>query len=435
MKAAVLAVATCALLWANLEAYPSANSYSNVLLAYRFVAAGSARIDDVPGVPGRYRDRERIHERPEYNRFAPGTAVALVPAVALGLALGLGPSDIETWSYVDKAVATLLVVVAALASYAAARRLAGDRAAFLGTFAIVAATSIATVVGQRSWQHALGTAAVALGWLLLVRGRDDPRWLGRSGLPLALAITARYALAAIWIVALVGLVARRPRTALSFVAWSVPPLAFLALYDTVLFGNPAAVSYTPQLWQWSSLEGLPGNLVSPSRGLLIFSPFLVAALWAFSRRARRDALAAFALAAFAAMLAVHGLYIEWWGGWSYGNRYLVEALPILATGVALAWRDARGGARLLIAAAIVFAVALQAAGLVAYYHFWDGYNWDAAREPAGGSAMWDLSDPQWLWTLRAALATGGVRLLLVVPVAAAFAYVAFRGSTARTAPL
>lgn len=436
MKLLALVVMTFAFLWANVEAYPSPNAMSNIMLAYRFVTEGSARISGFEDIPGGFSNWERTEGYPEYNRFAPGTALVLTPAVALAVAAGAEPRDIGVWAYLDKAVATSLIVVAALATFAATRRITGDGAAYLATFAVVAGTSLATIASQRTWQHPVGIAAIAIAWLWIVRGQDDDRWLARAGLPLALAITVRYPLAVVWLALLAYLVLTHRRVVLPYLLWSAAPLLFLAIYASVVFGSPVSNSYGPQLWQWTSLIGLPGNLISPSRGLLVFSPFLAFGIWAIGRRAwRREPLWMFALASLVGMLLAHGLYIGWWGGWTYGNRYFLEVMPIAAAGVALAWRDANERWRYVLAASIVFAVVIQVAGLLAYYHFWNGVNWDDARvqvdDADAALQMWDASDPQWWWTIRAAVATADIRAAILAPVTLVFGYFAFRAGVTR----
>ena len=89
MKILVLVVVSLAFLWANVEAYPSPNAMSNMLLAYRFVTEGTARTSGFEDIPGGFSDWERTDGYPEYNRFALGTAVVLSPAVAIAVALGL----------------------------------------------------------------------------------------------------------------------------------------------------------------------------------------------------------------------------------------------------------------------------------------------------------------------------------------------------------
>src|SRR5262249_33904260 len=74
------------------------------------------------------------------------------------------------------------------------------------------------------------------------------------------------------------------------------------------------------------VEALAGNLVSPARGLFVFSPMLA---FAFSRRRleRLDVL-------FLVILVAHWLAISsfphWWGGHSVGPRFFTDVLPYLA---------------------------------------------------------------------------------------------------------
>jgi hypothetical protein len=440
VRARTIAIAlfTLGFLWANLEAYPHPDGMSNIFLAYRFITQGSANIGGFEEVPLGWRNWDKTEGFPDSNRFAPATAVALTPAVGLAIAAGVRPEDVLVWAYVDKAVATLLMSILAMATYAAARRVAGDGPALVATFAAVAGTSLATLVGQRTWQHALGAATIAIAWLWLIRGRDDARWLARGGLPLAVAIVARYPLGVVWAAGLAYVALTHRRQALPYVLWSAGPLIFLTIYNAVAFGSATENSYGPRLWQWAGLIGLPGSLISPSRGLLVFSPFLIAGLAVIGRRAlRREPLWIFALASFVGLWVVHGTYIGWTGSWSYGNRYLLEFVPVLATGVALGWAGAGERGRWALAAAIVFAVVIQVAGLLAYYHFWDGFNWDVARvrdEEDGLPSMWNPLDTQWWWTIRAAIATADIRAAIVLPVTLAFGYFALRAGLARPTP-
>jgi hypothetical protein len=438
-KTIAIAVLTMAFLWANLEAYPHPDGMSNLLLAYRFITVGTADVGGFEEVPIGWRNWDKTDGFPDNNRFGPATAVALAPAVAVAIVAGVRPEDVFVWAYIDKLVATLLISILAVATYGAARRVAGDGPALVATFAAVAGTSLATVAGQRTWQHAVGAAAFAIAWLWLLRGRDDERWLARAGFPLAIAIVARYPLATVWLVGLAYVVFVRRRQALPYLLWSAGPLIFLTIYNAVAFGSPVENSYGPRLWQWASLIGLPGSLISPSRGLLVYSPFLIAGLLAIGQRAlRREPLWLFALAVFVGTWVVHGTYIGWTGSWSYGNRYLLETVPILASGFALAW--AAGGERMrwILAVAIAFAVIVQVAGLLAYYHFFDGFNWDVAHvddADLSGAAMWDPFDTQWWWTIRSAVTHADFRAALVLPVTFAFAYFAFRSGTARVGPV
>ena len=50
-KSIAIALLTMAFLWANLEAYPHPDGMSNVLLAYRFITAGTANVGPMTEKP------------------------------------------------------------------------------------------------------------------------------------------------------------------------------------------------------------------------------------------------------------------------------------------------------------------------------------------------------------------------------------------------
>src|SRR5207237_758443 len=70
------------------------------------------------------------------------------------------------------------------------------------------------------------------------------------------------------------------------------------------------------------LEGVLGLLLSPSRGLLFFAPWLLLALlpWPRAREAEDRRWNRASFAAFLAILGVHVTVAKWWGGWTYGPR-------------------------------------------------------------------------------------------------------------------
>jgi len=80
-----------------------------------------------------------------------------------------------------------------------------------------------------------------------------------------------------------------------------------------------------------SPEGLLRLLADPSKGLLVFSPFLL--LWPAAFRALRASLSGQARLALAlaplSLLLVYAGYPNWHGGFTVGPRYLVAVLPFL----------------------------------------------------------------------------------------------------------
>ena len=84
----------------------------------------------------------------------------------------------------------------------------------------------------------------------------------------------------------------------------------------------------------SLLAGLAGTLFSPSRGLFIYSPFLLAsiagmAIFIGTREYRRYPLLSGIAAAIVANIYLASRWPSWWGGWCYGPRLLTEIVPLM----------------------------------------------------------------------------------------------------------
>jgi hypothetical protein len=80
------------------------------------------------------------------------------------------------------------------------------------------------------------------------------------------------------------------------------------------------------------VEALAGNLVSPARGLLVFSPVFLFATWGAvlhwrERRNRAEVIA------WSGVIVLHWLAVSgfphWWGGYSYGPRFMTDLTPSL----------------------------------------------------------------------------------------------------------
>ncbi len=87
----------------------------------------------------------------------------------------------------------------------------------------------------------------------------------------------------------------------------------------------------PELWRAPWL-GAAGLMVSPSRGLLVYSPFLGFAFWGMllaPRDPRREVLRPVAGATLGLML-LQFCWHDWWGGSAYGYRPLLDTLPGLS---------------------------------------------------------------------------------------------------------
>jgi hypothetical protein len=109
------------------------------------------------------------------------------------------------------------------------------------------------------------------------------------------------------------------------------PLAFSQLitwtYNYYRFGDILEYGYQRVGWDTPLLTGLYSLLLSPGKGLLIFSPVLLLGIigWPFIKR--KD-LAWLILGIGAAYLLPHAMYRDWSGGGGWGPRLLLPIIPV-----------------------------------------------------------------------------------------------------------
>ena len=107
----------------------------------------------------------------------------------------------------------------------------------------------------------------------MVRAEADDRWAGRAGLPLAFAVAARYADVALVAVLAIGVAVRWPRRIPHLAAWAAPVAALVLAYHWALLRLALAPGpRAPRRFSAPWGEGHLGLLVSPGKGLFVFTP-------------------------------------------------------------------------------------------------------------------------------------------------------------------
>lgn len=213
-------------------------------------------------------------------------------------------------------------------------------------------------------------AAVAACTVLLV-ARDDRRFAGLLGAALGLAVAVRPFNAGLVLGACIALVAcRRWRDALVVGVASVTTFAVLAAIplllgadlneraDGSIVGSPDDTAVAERtVFGFAPLSPIR-MLVSPHRGLLVWTPVTIASLVGvvvhLRRRRMPDAVLLLA-AMFIGLLLMHVALEYWDGGWSFSMRLLAAPVALYAIGIAALLDSVHGRAQALVRGAVVVA--------------------------------------------------------------------------------
>jgi hypothetical protein len=245
-----------------------------------------------------------------------------------------------------------------------------------------------SIASQNLWQQTVNTLFLSLGCLFFLRAPDKARSMAISGAALGTAMACRSTSAIFVLAVAVYLALYHRKSLIGYALGAIPIPAAIAFYNYYYFGSPISFGQelaghtmalektnNPALWQTPLLEGLLGLLISPSRGLLIFSPFIavsalgIARIW---RDARYRVLRPLTVAAIAIM-ALQCKWFDWWGGWTYGYRPWLDVVPLLVLFMVPVlegiWQSK--AKKTLFAGALVWSCLVQALGAFAYDKSWN----------------------------------------------------------------
>ena len=273
-----------------------------------------------------------------------GAALMALPFYAPSIVCRVSPSS-RVFSELEKVSAATIVALSAWLLYLAAARVTANWMAILLTLIYALGTTSFSVSSQALWQHGPAQLALAAAIYCLVRARDDPRWAGYAGLPLAFQVITRPVDALIAApLGLYVLVSYR-REIWMFMATAIPPLLFQLWYNAAYFGTPFRIQFFTQsasaggqrvpsagFWATPLADGLTLVILSPGRGLLFYSPIFALAFIGLALAWRRNGDVLLRYLGVGAVLSI--LIVAKWhsssGGESFGPRLLADLTPIMA---------------------------------------------------------------------------------------------------------
>jgi hypothetical protein len=271
----------------------------------------------------------------------------------------------------EKLSASLLAALSVSLLYLLLRRRAKPSIALLLTLAYAFGTTTWVVSSQALWQHGMAELLLIGALLLLTAPCTAPRAFA-AGLLLGLVVANRppdVVLAAA--LGAYGLFWAGRRLAPLLAAAAALPMVLVLLYNLRFAGNVLGgygVIGKADFFKHDLLVGVSGLLISPTRGLLVFSPFLlfVVLAWRQLPRGREERFLTVAMGAGVAIQILLYAKTDWRSGLSWGPRYMTDTLPFLMWMLVPVVAALRGVARAVFLLAAGVAIAIEAIGAFWY---------------------------------------------------------------------
>jgi hypothetical protein len=341
-----------------------------------------------------------------YSSFPPGTPLLAAPLAYLyGLAVPEFAADVEKHhEQAELFIASLITAAAVVLIYGIGRAsLSVARSAVLAlVFAF--ATPAWSTTSRALWQHGASLLIISAALLVLTAARRRPRLVPLVGVLLVFSFVIRPTNAiSVLVLTIYVFLEHRNYFVGYLLGAALVAIPFLALNQR-LYGSLLAPYYMPtRIGAGGTLLGaLAGHLVSPSRGLLIFSPVLLFSVVGVALKAARRTLTRLDWSLLI-ILGLHWLVIsafpKWWGGWSYGPRFTSDVLPYLVYFLipVLAWM---GEPRTPAVVAVFFWITVTVSVFIHYRGANDRATFDWNGQPVQVDVqpdrVWDWRDPQFL---------------------------------------
>jgi len=348
-----------------------------------------------------------------FSSYPIGSALLIspfyLPAAAFGLTRWDPGALVVLARIAQKFAAAALAALSAVLLWLLLQRIVTVRWAWILTLVYALGTETWSISSQALWQHGgaeLTLVAAFLCFDIWSENHGRALWLWLCGASVGAAFIVRPTnLVLVPAILAAMLVARAtPGQYLRLLA----PIALCGLliagYNQYVFQNLSG-GYAVSLLTGSTIAGLAGIFLSPGRGLLIFTPVAIFALYAFApaaapaRRKRPALLTAAVVFVLLDSFAI-GRAVIWWGGYSWGPRLLTELAPplviLMAMGVAAIGRP---WPRRVFAALAVYSLLVQALGAF----FYPNGHWDAGPpsvDMAHTARLWDWRDNPIVRTAR-----------------------------------
>jgi hypothetical protein len=269
-----------------------------------------------------------------YNYFPYGTAVIAVPFVWIISWFVNDTTIIQCHSMYERLITSFILAFTTVIIYLIACLDLKRRYALLIVFIFAFCTSAWSQASRELYQHGPSMLMLTLSLYLILRADRQPWLIQYIGALLAMAYVIR------------------PTNILSLICfslfiflyyrqyfWRYLVWALVVLAPFIIFNLSTYNALLPPYYSLGRIgmhsgffEALLGNLISPARGLLVFSPiFLMSFLGIFLkiREGRRAKVDYFLIAIIGLHWLVISAYPHWWAGHSYGPRFFADMVPFL----------------------------------------------------------------------------------------------------------
>lgn len=338
----------------------------------------------------------------------------ILKIVNIPISLG-NPAFVIISLIVEKVSASVITSLSVVVLYLVLKKLISVRNALFCSLVYAFATCTWVISSQALWQHGLGELLLCLILLILlmITEKESISLYALLGVLVALfALNRPPDFVFLIPVFIFAALTKNIRKIFVFITALLISASPFVLYNIINFGSLfGGYKINTVLLQVGTGNLVPfiGLLLSPNRGMFVFSPILlfsVLGCWLIFKNKIslepkiRTLFLLFALCV-PLNIFVYSSFSYWWGGEQFGYRFLVGSLPVFALFLGFAieylWaiKSSRSSpARILFTVFLVWSIFVQVCGAFYYYYDWDMKSGTYESINDNQARVWDYSDLQ-----------------------------------------
>lgn len=315
--------------------YTGSDPRASLLLSQVLIEDQSIKLD-------KYKDENygyAIHKKNDhyYYYFPIGTSISSIPFVWFETkVLNNDMNNRRHDAFAQKQIAGIVSVLIFLLLYLIAKIYFTSNTSVIISFVYWMGTSLSSTLGQALWSQDFATlyALLSIYLMLKIVKVNKNIFYTLLGLTLFMAYLTRPTMSLLSISVILYLFVNHKK----LIAIKTAGIVGLLLGIFILFSLSEFNQLLPDYYMPKRLSSetfwiaFYGNLISPARGILIFSPFLFIFLLN-PKRIYQVFKNDKTLLVFVAWIITHLIFISkfphWWAGWSYGPRFMVDVLPAI----------------------------------------------------------------------------------------------------------
>jgi hypothetical protein len=346
-----------------------------------------------------------------YNYFPIGTSILILPFVG-GIEIYRSYKATErgkpgiSFIIVEKWISAIIAALCAAVIFMIARQCLGILLSYCVFLIFTLGSPLWSVGSSALWQHGPTMLMLSSSIYLILLAEKNEKMSQFVSIPLAFSYLIRPTNSISIIVLSLFVFYKYRKYFIRYLLWALPIAGFFVAINLNIYGTILPPYYNPErIFNFTHFfSALAGNLISPSRGLLVYSPILILAVISNLLRIKNGEMKSLDWMAVVIILAhwlIVSTFSHWWGGVSYGPRFMSDMIPyfILPTIYLISYLSDQPKVKKILGISLM--VTLIAVSTIIQYrgvNELSTYQWNRSpvRVDQKPSRVWDFSDPQFM---------------------------------------